>query len=190
MKTVRIFSLALVLSMFMATVMPFAATPAAAREIVQFSADFPGQTISGIAGPSFSGLSHSPSQVAAASLPEVVLRVESNNGNYGCTLLRQSPGDWILMQPRQSFDVSWTVQNTGNAVWHASATKLEYVGGTKMQTHGDAIGLSNDVGRGGKVKLTVDMEAPKSPGVYSTLWALYSGNTQFCRVTLSLSVSR
>lgn len=176
MKKGRIISIALAVTMFMAAVMPFATTPAAAMEIVEFSPDYPGQTIK---------------EISTQSLPEVDLRVVSNSdGNYGCTLVRQSPGDWINMVPRQAFDVSWTVQNTGNAVWHASATKLEYLGGTKMQTHGDIVGLSQDVGRGGKVKFSVDMEAPRTPGVYSTTWVLYSGSAQFCRVTLSLSVSR
>jgi hypothetical protein len=59
-----------------------------------------------------------------------------------------------------------------------------------MQTHGDAIRLYNDVGRGKKIKLGEDMIAPKSLGTYSTLWALYSGNTRFCRVTLTLTVTR
>ena len=175
MKKVQMFSIAMTVVMILATVIP--ATPAAAREV---------ETIMGDDG--------SPIQVmpsaAFYSLPEVNMYVESVEYNgYSCTLLKQSPGDWFDMKPRQSFDISWTVQNTG-AVWHSGQTRFAYVGGAKMQTKGDSFIFGQDVGRGGKTKLTVDMEAPKTPGVYSTLWAIYAGNTRFCKVTVTISVTR
>lgn len=107
--------------------------------------------------------------------------------SYSCKLVTQTPADWVKMVRRQSFDAYWTVQNTG-AVWNSSSTRFVYLGGTKFQTHGDSFYLGKNVGVGGKIKLGVDMMAPKTPGTYSTTWALKSGNTTFCRVTLILTV--
>ena len=112
------------------------------------------------------------------------------SSSYGCTLVTQTPSDWVYMVKRQSFDAYWTVKNTGSAVWYSGSTKFAYLGGTKMQTKGDSFQIGNNVGRGGKIKLGVDMIAPKTPGTYSTTWALISGNTQVCRVTLTLTVKR
>ncbi|MEI6289676.1 MAG: NBR1-Ig-like domain-containing protein [Chloroflexota bacterium] len=107
--------------------------------------------------------------------------------NYSCKLTAQTPADWVKMVRRQSFDAYWTVQNTG-AVWNSSSTRFVYLGGTKFQTHGDSFYIGKNVGLGSKIKLGVDMMAPKTPGTYSTTWALKSGNTTFCRVTLIVTV--
>lgn len=183
MKTVRTFSIAMAVIMLVAAVVPFAATPAAAQDKSSFSSGSPAQVFVNAAQglPLLAPMS--------MSVPSISLSVENvTSGSYGCTLVRQTPNDWVKMESRESFDVYWTVQNTGGAVWHANATKFAYVGGTKFQTRGDAFRINNDVGRGQKIKLGVDMVAPKSLGTYSTLWALYSGNTRFCRVTLVLTV--
>jgi hypothetical protein len=185
MKTVRLFSIALAVVMLVATIVPFAATSAAARESASQTTGSPAQNFmeAALGTPLLAPMS--------VSAPAISLSVDTNtSSNYGCMLVRQTPLDWVKMQKRQSFDIYWTVQNTGGAVWHADSTKFAYVGGAKMQTHGDSFFLNNDVGRGKKVKLGVDMIAPKSLGTYSTLWALYSGNTRFCRVTLTLTVTR
>jgi hypothetical protein len=110
-------------------------------------------------------------------------------GAYSCALVKQAPADWVKMKPRQSFDMFWTVQNTG-AIWPASSTRLVYLSGAKMQTAGDSFNLAASVGRGGKVKLGVDMIAPKTPGTYTSTWGLYAGNTRICRVYIIVTVAR
>ena len=185
MKIVRMFSIAMAVIMLVATIVPFAVTPAAAQESTRLSTSSPAQAFVNAA----QGLPLlAPMSISA---PVISLNVEQvTSGSYGCTLVKQTPTDWVKMRRRQSFDVYWTVQNTGGAVWHANATKFAYVGGTKMQTREDAFRINNDVGRGKKIKLGVDMVAPKTLGTYSTLWALYSGKTSFCRVTLTVTVTR
>jgi hypothetical protein len=86
--------------------------------------------------------------------------------------------------------MSWTVQNTGLRVWHSNTIALKYIGGTKMQTHGNTVYLASDVGRGKKVTLLVDMNAPKPLGTYSALWSLVSGKQNFCKLTITLTVTR
>lgn len=185
MKTVRTVSIAMAVVLLVVVVAPFAVTPAAAQKNARLTLASPAQTFVEAA----SGLPLlAPMNV---SFPVITMSVaDSSSGSYSCTLIRQSPDDWAKMRSRQSFDAVWVVQNSGNAVWPASATQFAYVGGTKMQTAGDEINLSNDVGRGKKVKLSVDMIAPKAQGTYSTLWALFAGNTRFCKVTLTLTVTR
>jgi hypothetical protein len=184
MKTVRVFSVVLAAVLFVTAFVPFAAAPVAASA-VNATINAPLQAFSDAA----SGLSLlAPMGIAA---PLISVRAESAaTSDYGCTLIRQTPLDWTKMRSRQYFDMVWTVQNSGNAIWHSNATKLAYVGGTKMQTRGDEVKLGNDVGRGKKVKLTVDMNAPKAKGTYSTLWALYSGNQRFCKLTVTITVVR
>jgi hypothetical protein len=180
MKTVRMFSILIAVVMLIVAVVPFAATPAAAQNITNLTSAAPAQTFMDAARglPLFAPMS--------ITAPVISLNTSSS---YGCTLVKQSPLDWVYMQKRQSFDVYWTVANTGGTVWPANATKFQYVGGAKMQTHGDSFRIGNDVSRGKKIKLGVDMIAPKYLGTYSTLWALYAGNTMFCRVTLTLTVT-
>lgn len=185
MKTVRVLSLVLAAALFVTAFVPFAAAPAAASA-VSAAISSPAQAFADAAN-GFSLLA--PMGIAA---PLISINAENNaaTNNYGCTLLRQTPLDWAKMRSRQSFDMAWTVQNSGNAVWHKSATKLVYVGGTKMQTKGDEVSLGNDVGRGKKIKLIVDMNAPRAKGTYSTLWAMYAGNQRFCKLTLTITVVR
>jgi hypothetical protein len=186
MKTVRLFSIAMAVVLLVVALVPFAAAPASAQTSASQTTASPAQAFMDAAR----GLPLlAPMSIAA---PVISLSIENTNsaGNsYSCSLVKQSPADWVKMKSRQNFDMNWTVQNTG-AVWYADSTKLSYVGGTKMQTRGDSFTLSSDVARGKKVKLSVDMTAPKNLGTYTTLWALYAGNTRFCKVTLVLTVVR
>jgi len=182
MKTFRMFSIVLAVALFAAAFVPFA--PAAARSTYTAATSAPLQAFQAAAQglPLLSPMS--------MGLPVISMNVSnSSSTGYSCSLVRQTPLDWTKMRSRQYFDMAWTVENTG-AVWHAGTIKLVYVGGTKMQTNGSELTLSNDVGRGKKIKLLVDMEAPKARGIYSTLWALYSGNQRFCKLTLSINVTR
>lgn len=185
MKTVRVFSVVMAAILFVTAFLPFAAAPAAAQSVLSTAINAPAQA--------FVDATQGMPLLAPMGLaaPLISFSTEAaTSSSYGCTLIRQTPKDWTKMRPRQSFDMVWTVQNSGSAVWHAKSTKLAYVGGTKMQSKGSEMTLTSDVGRGKKTKLTVDMIAPKAQGTYSTLWALFAGNTRFCKVTLTVTVVR
>jgi len=183
MKTVRMFCVVMAAALFVTAFAPFVAAPQAAQSALSAAITAPVQA--------FADATQGLPLLAPMSIAAPLISVNTTtSSDYGCTLIRQSPLDWTKMRSRQYFDMVWTVQNSGNAVWHASATKLAYVGGAKMQTHGDSVGLSGDVGRGKKTKLTVDMNAPKAQGTYSTLWALFSGSQRFCKVTITITVVR
>lgn len=108
---------------------------------------------------------------------------------YSCAIVSQSPKDWTTFKPRRIFDAKWTVRNTGSRTWSASGTDLLYLGGTKMQTHGDVFDLSKSVAPQGKITLIVDMNAPKKAGYYTTYWGLSNNSSKaFCRFYLILKV--
>lgn len=107
---------------------------------------------------------------------------------YSCQFVTQQPPDDVVLNPRQSFDMNWTVINDGSAVWHAGSTMFAYYSGTPTYTHEAAYALTETVGLGEKLHIRVDMEAPKSSGVYSTTWAVLTGNTRICRVYFNFTV--
>jgi len=183
MKTVRKITIVFAAVLLVAAFVAGAAAPALAGSMLSANLNAPAQA--------FMDAAHGLPLLAPMSIaaPLISIQTENATNSYSCSLISQTPIDWTKMRARQSFDAAWTVQNTG-AYWHASAMKFGYVGGQKMQTRGNETTLSEDVGKGKRVKLVVDMEAPKTRGTFSTLWALYSGNQKFCRVTLTITVVR
>lgn len=107
---------------------------------------------------------------------------------YACKLLSQSPKDWTKFKPRHIFDARWTVRNTGTKTWTTSGTDLLYVGGAKMQTHGDLFDLTKSVAPDAKASFVVDMTTPKQPGYYTAYWGLANGSQVFCKFYLIVSV--
>jgi hypothetical protein len=186
MKAVRMFSVVMALVLFAVAIAPHAAKPVAAQTSQTFMVTSPAQALMDAAR----GLPLlAPMSVTA---PLITLSVESASGSsgYACTLVKQTPKDYTKMKTRQYFDMQWTVKNTGDRIWYASAIPFKYIWGAKMQTHGDTFSLPGDVSRGKKVNLVVDMEAPKTQGIYSITWGLFTSAKPFCRVTLTIGVSR
>jgi hypothetical protein len=185
MKAVRMFSIVMALALFAVAVFPATAKPVAAQANQTIMVTSPVQAFMDAA----SGMSLlAPMSVAA---PFITMSVESAaTSGYACTLVKQTPKDYTKMKTRQYFDMQWTVKNTGDRIWYANWVPFKYIWGAKMQTHGDTFSLPNDVGRGKKINLVVDMEAPKTQGIYSITWGLFTNQKAFCRVTLTIGVSR
>lgn len=131
-------------------------------------------------------------QVAAASAPAITVKFESvaAASNYSCALVSQKPADWTRMGRRRDFDAKWVVKNTGSKTWTTTGIDFKYISGTKMHTHASAYDLSKNTGPGKNITLIVDMNAPKTRGYYTTTWGLYSGGRLFCRVSISVNVTR
>lgn len=186
MKTVRIFSVALAVVLLVAAVVPFTVTPAVAQKNSAVAS-------AGSASKNFVDAAVGAPLLAPmrAGAPSISVSVEqSTASSYGCTLVSQSPSDWAKVKSRQDFDMAWTVRNTGDAIWPALHTSFAYVSGAKLQTRDSSFDLTSSIAKGQKLKLSVDMEAPKNVGTYTTLWALYAGKTRFCRLTLILTVTK
>lgn len=109
------------------------------------------------------------------------------SGELGCQLLEQSPGDDAHMAKRQSFTVSWKVQNTGTSTWNSNEVDFVYVSGDKLATV-KAVDLPKSVEPGASVTLKVTMTAPADNGKYKTAWNLHQGKQEFCKVNISIIV--
>jgi hypothetical protein len=106
-----------------------------------------------------------------------------------CALLYINPIK--ALDPREDFDVVWTIQNTGLFDWTTDHYFFKWRGGEEMhkaRTEGKMF-LRYAVQRGWTYDLAVDMLAPETPGWHTTTWALvnYKDET-LCTFKVTLSV--
>ena len=186
MKTIRTISIVLALTLFVAAIVPFAAKPVSAQA-VNFSQSDPLQSFVDAA----LGLPLlAPMSLSAIPIFSVTVESPLAGSEYACTLVSQSPKNWTKMGRRNIFDAKWTVKNTGTAVWGKHGVDFAFYGGTKMHTDGTKFDFSDTVGKGQKVKFVVDMTTPKTNGVYTTTWGLFTSNRVFCKLGLTVNVNK
>ena len=108
--------------------------------------------------------------------------------NYSCNLVSISPGSGTAFGARTSFDAKVKVSNSGKKSWDVNSVDYAYVNGTKF--HSVSIyDLKTAVSPGSSTTLSIDMQAPKNSGVYSTTWGLKTGaDNFFCTFTISIVV--
>ena len=104
-----------------------------------------------------------------------------------CQLISQSVPNDTHFNPKERFDISWKITNTGAADWYPGVIEFIFVGGAKLATS-QAVHLQTRVVSGDTVSLNVDMVAPKNSTKYTTFWALRRGTEAFCRVSLTIYV--
>ena len=107
---------------------------------------------------------------------------------YQCLWVSQSPADYSVLVPRQSFDMHWKIRNTGTKTWTTPDVDLVFVSGVQMATKGNTFDIANNVGVGHAIEFVLDMEAPKDPGVYNSTWGLKVGGDTFCIFDFGFSV--
>ncbi len=111
----------------------------------------------------------------------------SSSENYACQVMRVTPPNGSTFDPRQDFDVVWTVKNIGQHKWERSEVDYAYFSGDKIHII-SSYDLEENVGVGKTIDLTVQMQAPKSPGSHLTTWTLRRGNKTFCPLNLTIVV--
>ncbi len=82
--------------------------------------------------------------------------------------------DGQAFAPDESFQVVWTVENTGECAWSADYA-LKLMGGD-INAAKSLLPLGTPVALGETVTLSVDMQAPSQPGNYVSAWKMQ--NTQ------------
>lgn len=92
-------------------------------------------------------------------------------------LLYRTPKEWTQFKPADTFDVVWTIQNIGVKTWNKEYF-FTYFNGTKMNYNADIIFINAPVNPGARTQFTIDMQAPQSPGNYTTSWVLYNDNKE------------
>jgi len=76
-------------------------------------------------------------------------------------------------QPDESFQVTWTIENTGDCTWNTDY-KLKLLGG-EILTAEEALSLTTSVSPGHTTTLSVDMQTPSQPGAYISAWKMLDG---------------
>ncbi len=88
---------------------------------------------------------------------------------------------------RVSFSATWKIKNNGRKEWDRKNVDYIYQSGDKLHKI-SGYDLSKSVPVGATTDIVVDMEAPKTPGTYTTYWTLKKGEDEFCKVSLSIVV--
>jgi len=102
-----------------------------------------------------------------------------------CEVISTSPTDSIKV--RENFDAVWTVKNTSGQEWRTDTVDYKFISGTKLREK-DRYDLTETIKYGETGRIIVDMNAPDQPGIYSTNWAIISGNKTLCNLTMTINV--
>lgn len=111
----------------------------------------------------------------------------TSSSKYGCSLFSTEPANNTVVAPRTDFVVKWGVKNIGTETWYRATMDYAYYSGAKLHKV-----ASYDIPKGAEPRknifLTVEMEAFKDQGTYTTQWALVEDNFYFCPLTLTIVV--
>jgi len=187
MKTLRFVAVVLTVALFATAFAPVPTQQSVAANNNTVALNTPAESFVDTAF----GLPLFSSLMFAASAPAITVTYEalSSTSGYSCKLVSQTPADWTRMGRRQYFDTKWTVKNTGTKTWSTSGIDLKFTGGVKMHTYGNSFDLRANTSPGKTVILIVDMNAPKTYGYYTAYWGLYTGNSMFCRLSITINVN-
>jgi Ig-like domain-containing protein len=111
----------------------------------------------------------------------------SSSANFACQVISVTPANGTNFKPRADFDTTWRVKNIGQKTWDRNSVDFVYDSGSKINKV-NGYDLSNNVKVGEQIDLSVDMEAPKNPGAYTTNWTLRVGGTDFCKMSITINV--
>jgi hypothetical protein len=111
----------------------------------------------------------------------------TSSDNYACEVTRVNPPNGSSFDPRDDFDVFWTVRNIGQQNWNRSDVDYIYSSGAKIHKV-SGYDLNENVKVGNSTELGVDMQAPKDPGTYSTVWTMRRGEKEFCPLRFTIVV--
>jgi hypothetical protein len=106
---------------------------------------------------------------------------------FDCSLVSRNPDNGAVFNPGQNFTESWKVKNNGSEKWLSSTVDFIFASGENMSSI-SGYDLPTSVNPGGTITLSVSMTAPASTGTHKTTWALRAGKSQFCTVSLSITV--
>lgn len=115
----------------------------------------------------------------------------STGSAYSCAVVAQKPHDGTTFKSGDSFDVTWTIKNTGTVTWEAD-WDFEYKGGTDMSPTGDFL-IGKQVKPGQTISIVVEIEAPvvayKDSGtIFVMTWSLNKGD-HFCMPFIAIKVN-
>lgn len=114
-----------------------------------------------------------PTTTQIPAIPTIVLPTstltEAAKPDYACNIIDQRPFDDTSFRPGDSFDIKWTIVNTGTRKWEGE-TYLKYQNGPEM-TEKVEIELPQ-LKPGGEYDVILDATAPSEEGMQVMVWAV------------------
>lgn len=109
---------------------------------------------------------------------------------FSCVLTSQSPADYTSFAAGTSFDMQWTLTNTGDDAWTKNVGGFVQAGASgELHTGDDSVGpLTDDITYGESLTLTVPAVAPSAAGTYGELWEVNANGTVVCQVWMIILV--
>jgi len=124
--------------------------------------------------------------VPTSALPPTQIPLGSSDKEFDCQVLSGDPRNPLPVSTK--FTAKWIVANIGKSTWDGGSADYRYIDGDKLHLQ-SIYDFPATVPPGATVELTVDMQAPPTPGTYSTFWIVYIGKNAFCKMQLDLVVN-
>ncbi|MBI2331089.1 MAG: hypothetical protein HYU84_02760, partial [Chloroflexi bacterium] len=121
-----------------------------------------------------------------SALPPTQIPLGSSDAEFECQVLSADPRNPLPVSTK--FVAKWIVANIGKSTWSAGSADYRYIDGDKIHLQ-SIYDFPATVPPGATVELTVDMQAPSTPGTYSTFWIIFVGKKAFCKMQLDLVVN-
>ncbi len=117
----------------------------------------------------------------------------SSTPRYACAWVGQKPNDGYKVNPEVSFDVVWTVKNTGTKPILVSESYLTRIGGDPISPTPNLF-LASDLKPGKTVNFRIEVQSPvlydNDEHIFITVWALVVNGTKLCKVDFGMRVQR
>lgn len=119
------------------------------------------------------------------SLPPTQVPLGVSTKEFDCQVLATEPGAPIAAST--SFIGKWLVANIGTASWRSENVDYRYAEGDKFHLQ-SIYDFPVNVQPGSTVEVTVDMQAPATPGEYITKWRINQSNKIICTMEMKITV--
>jgi hypothetical protein len=126
----------------------------------------------------------SPTNPVSAALTAAAI---TSNKNYACLFISVTPANGTSFNSRKNFEATWRIKNIGKKEWNKNDADFVYINGDKFHKV-SGYDFKKTLEPGVTGDLTVAMQAPKNPGIYTTNWAVRIGSDEFCKVSLRIAV--
>lgn len=121
--------------------------------------------------------------VPTSGLPPTQIPLGVSQADYDCQVLSAEPKNPLPVSQR--FIAKWIVANIGVSLWDINSLDYRYVEGEKIHLQ-SIYDFPATVSPGATVELTIDIQAPSTPGTYTTKWGIYLGKRNFCEMELTI----
>jgi hypothetical protein len=123
--------------------------------------------------------------IPTISLPPTQIPLGVSTKEFDCQVLAVEPSAPIAVST--SFIGKWVIANIGTASWRSENVDYRYAEGDKFHLQ-SIYDFPVNVQPGSIVEVTVDMQAPATPGEYITRWRINQSNKVICTMEMKIIV--